>query len=1033
MKVLHAAFCGGHLLLWGETSISRDDPASGKSRGGKSRLLQPSPYDLGFNGLNDALEAAGMEFRADKDWTGGVEAWLPSQGSAPWPSTPLIGAPPASSTQVHWLPWNITAFAMLGREAVALLCACVGKDTLAPGVLVGSDLAFWAQALRFAGSMVARQRFIPGLAKEGKTWCGRWIPCFNEQDAVRLEIFARAMPSSARALTLDNGIPPESPPRAIVRQFLEWILDHLVRSATGLQGLSPAHPRHGKGHRFPSVHDAWLHGLLSSDDEVEGKEADLVRLQEDVRRWHLLVSVSDHAPFRLCFRLEEPAESDGPWTVRYLLRSVEDPSLLIPVEKAWKNRSAEAAMFREMGFNVQEYLLSSLGQAAKLSVEMERGLRASKPSHHTLDGNGAYRFLTETAFILEESGFGILLPSWWTRTGTKQRLRLHANVESPKFQTCCGSILDTLVHFEWQVAIGEESLTYGELQTLAQMKSDLIQVRGQWVHVDAQELQAALEFWKKRKDGSARVRDIVRMAIGAEEVSDRIPLSGVTATGWIGDLLNRLSGRMELAPLPLPAGFLATLRPYQERGFAWLDFLVNLGFGACLADDMGLGKTVQALALVARRREGLSSGPALLVCPTSVIGNWLKEAAKFAPQLSVLVHHGADRDKGTGFAEAALRHDMVLTSYALLYRDLHTLQNIAWAGVILDEAQNIKNAETRQARAVRSLESGYRITLTGTPVENNVGDLWSLMEFLNPGFLGHRSGFKNRFFVPIQAHRDAEAAQRLKSITGPFILRRLKTDASIITDLPEKMEMKVYCNLTREQASLYETVVEALSRDLENADSTERRGILLGALSKLKQVCNHPAHFLGDHSALANRSGKLARLAEMLEEVLAAGERALIFTQFAEMGTLLQGHLQETFGQEALFLHGGVAKKKRDEMVERFQSHGGPSLFILSLKAGGTGLNLTRANHVFHFDRWWNPAVENQATDRAFRIGQDKNVQVHKFLCVGTLEEKIDEMIERKKDVADEVVGTGEAWLTELSTDALKEIFALRHEALGTI
>ena len=1031
MKILHAAFCGGHLLLWGETPISEDGPPPAKARGRKTRQATPSPYDLGFDGLNDALEAAGLDFRADEEWTGWVESWLPSQGASPLPSTPLIGEAPASSAQTRLAPWTVTAFAMDGEEAVELLCACVGRNTLAPGVLVGSDLAFWATAMRFSGSLAARQRFIPGLTREGETWCGRWTPCFSEQDAVRLENLARSMPSSARALTFENGMAPETPPREAIRQFIEWILDHLVRSAAPSQEPPPK-PRRKKGSRFDSVHDAWLHGLLSRDDEVEGGDTDMTRLQGEVGQWRRPVAMADNAPFRLCFRLEEPLTGGGSWTVRYLLRSVEDPSLLIPAEKAWNARSAEAAKFREMGFNVQEYLLSSLGQAAAQSVEIDQGLRAAKPSHHALDGNGAHRFLTETAFILEESGFGILLPSWWTRTGTKQRLQLRASVKSPKFQGGGGITLDEVVQFEWQVAIGEENLTYRELQALARMKSPLVQVRGQWVHVDAEELQAALEFWKKRKDGSARVRDIVRMAIGAEEVSDRLPLAGVTATGWVGDLLDRLAGRRELEPLPLPAGFQATLRPYQERGFAWLDFLVNLGFGACLADDMGLGKTIQSLALVARRRGDAPAGPALLVCPTSVIGNWLKEAARFAPELSVLVHHGSDRDKGDGFADAAAGHDMVLTSYALLHRDHQTLQEIAWSGVILDEAQNIKNAETKQARAARSLDAGYRITLTGTPVENNVGDLWSLMEFLNPGFLGSRTGFKNRFFVPIQANRDTEASQRLKSITGPFILRRLKTDGSIISDLPEKMEMKVFCNLTREQASLYETVVEELNGELENAEGIERKGMLLGALSKLKQVCNHPAQFLGDNSGIPRRSGKLARLVEMLEEVLAVGERALVFTQFAQMGKILQKHLQETFGQEALFLHGGVAKKKRDEMVERFQGDAGPPLFILSLKAGGTGLNLTRANHVFHFDRWWNPAVENQATDRAFRIGQTKNVQVHKFLCVGTLEEKIDEMIERKKAVADEVVGTGEAWLTELSTDELKEIFALRREALGT-
>jgi SNF2 family DNA or RNA helicase len=397
----------------------------------------------------------------------------------------------------------------------------------------------------------------------------------------------------------------------------------------------------------------------------------------------------------------------------------------------------------------------------------------------------------------------------------------------------------------------------------------------------------------------------------------------------------------------------------------------------------------------------------------------------------VLVHHGGQRVKGAAFAKQAGEQALVVSSYSLLHRDRELLSKVGWAGVVLDEAQNIKNPETKQAQAARSLPADFRIALTGTPVENHVGDLWSIMEFLNPGWLGTQAEFRRNFYVPIQAQQDADAAEHLKRLTGPFLLRRVKTDQAVIADLPDKLEMKVYCTLTREQATLYAAVVEGITQSLEGTEGIQRRGLILGALTRLKQVCNHPAHFLGDNSALPGRSGKLARLTEMLEEVLEAGERALIFTQFTEMGELLRKHLQETFGREVLFLHGGVARAARQRLVERFQDEpAGPRLFVLSLKAGGTGLNLTAASHVFHFDRWWNPAVEDQATDRAFRIGQVQNVQVHKFVCVGTLEEKIDEMIGRKQQVASRVVGAGEAWLTELSDAQLRELLALRREAV---
>ena len=403
-----------------------------------------------------------------------------------------------------------------------------------------------------------------------------------------------------------------------------------------------------------------------------------------------------------------------------------------------------------------------------------------------------------------------------------------------------------------------------------------------------------------------------------------------------------------------------------------------------------------------------------------------------------MVHHGAGRAKSAALRRACLRHDLVLTSYALLQRDAEALQAVPWSGVVLDEAQNIKNPETKQAGAARALPAGWRVALTGTPVENTVGDLWSIMEFLNPGFLGSRAAFKRRFFTPIQTRRDPAATAKLKALTGPFVLRRLKTDRSIITDLPDKLEMKEYCPLTREQASLYQAVVEEAMRALDGAEGIQRKGLVLATLSKLKQVCNHPAQFLGDGSAVAGRSGKLTRLTEMLEEVLAVGERALVFSQFTEMGTLIKAHLEDSFGREVLFLHGGVPKAKRDRMVARFPDgpDGGPDggdapIFLLSLKAGGTGLNLTAASHVFHFDRWWNPAVETQATDRAYRIGQTRQVQVHKFLCAGTLEERIDEMIEAKQAVAEAIVGTGEEWLTALSTAQLRELLSLRPDAVA--
>jgi hypothetical protein len=426
------------------------------------------------------------------------------------------------------------------------------------------------------------------------------------------------------------------------------------------------------------------------------------------------------------------------------------------------------------------------------------------------------------------------------------------------------------------------------------------------------------------------------------------------------------------------------------------------------------------------------SGPTLLVCPMSLVGNWEREAERFTPELAVHVHHGSDRLTGDGLRDALNAADLVITTYAIAVRDRDALAQIAWSRVVCDEAQNIKNPGTRQARAVRSLPAGSRIALTGTPVENRLAELWSIMEFTSPGLLGPAEKFRTEFAIPVERHGDEDASERLRRLTGPFILRRVKTDKTIISDLPDKQEMKVWCNLTPEQASLYQaTVTDMLARIEAAEEGIERRGLVLATMAKLKQVCNHPAHLLGDSSRLPGRSGKLARLEEICDEVVAAGERALCFTQYAEFGRMLQPHLAGRLGCPVLFLHGGTAKKRRDSLVEEFQALTEPAVFLLSLKAGGTGLNLTAANHVIHVDRWWNPAVEDQATDRAFRIGQRKDVQVRKFVCVGTLEERIDAMIEEKKALAERIVGTGESWLTELSVADLRTVLALAPEAVS--
>ena len=990
MIILHAAIHADQFLLWGETPQT--------SMGGNTE--SSLPFGATPEHLEDALREASLDLTGTSR---PMTIWIPTAGEDPIPSSPLIAEPPGSQGDSPPSPWEVQALALAVDDTVELLSACRDRQVLARGVVIGDDLAYWSQVLPFAASLVGSGQFLPGLTASNGTYRATWEPVFTGRTTEQRARLARAMPAVCRAANESYENPPDEHPVSALTAFIRHILDGLMR-----EQASPAQ-------EGPTLHDRWLHALHHPSAILEGDPDELAEFSDAMDRWQRRLTLSSSAPFSLVLRLEEPSEGERDWTVRYMLRAADDPSLLLPADGVWADDKIVS------GIDARQILLSGLGQAAALCPEIARSLKTSKPSGFQLDTDGAYRFLTQRAPTLQGAGFAVLLPSWWTSAGSKNRPTPRPKIASPTMSSGSGLSLDDMVALDWEVAIGDETLSREELEVLADLKVPLVQMRGQWVELTPQDIKAIQGLWEEGPK-ETRVRDILPLALAAEG-------DAPTASGWVEDLLDRLADETRIETLAPPDAFQGSLRPYQLRGYSWLNFLSRWGMGGCLADDMGLGKTVQTLALVQKRWEGSDRRPTLIICPTSVLANWRREASRFTPDLPVLLHHGPERSK----KRAALREEaessaVVLTSYGLLARDANLFSRVSWDAMVLDEAQNIKNPQTKRARAARRIKAGVKLALTGTPMENHVGELWSIMEFLNPGLLGTQARFKRDFFVPIQKEGDEKKAEQLRSLTSPFILRRLKTDRSIIDDLPEKMEMKVHCSLTREQASLYAAAVRKAEEALDEAEGMDRRGLILATLTELKQVCNHPALMLKDGSTLPGRSGKLNRLTEMLEEILVAGERSLIFTQFAQMGKMLQAHLQETFGLEALFLHGGVPANKREEMVDRFQEEEGPSFFILSLRAGGTGLNLTRANHVFHFDRWWNPAVENQATDRAFRIGQSRDVYVHKFIAAGTLEERIDEIMEQKMEMAGRVVGTGEEWLTEMSTRDLREMLALREE-----
>ena len=1046
MEVLHALWehrPPGALLIWAESSGLVGSMPRRRGRPPRVPKPRPHPFALPHRSLMEVLGGLpGGPFEGDAE-PRVLTVHLPSSTrSGPAPSPELILEEHPDEGPERLMPWLVETASLGTSECTNLLISL--PTTAPPGVSFGASLRFWSEVARLSLELVATRCFAPMVREveaNGSTlYEASWDATVSESTGKRLDLLARAMPPACYAAVLhDGGDPPL--PRDPVVDLLDRTVDRLVRDSISLKGLLP--PRRGRPPKRVDLAEQWIGALSEERTYLSGSPGELRDFTREVQSW--LGQTGDAGPdaqLRTCFRLDPPAEgSEGPdgWYLGYHLQARDDPSLLVEVDRVWRG-SPETRTFLDRRFeDPHERLLADLGRASRLYPRIEESLETAHPAGMWLDAEGAYAFMRQHAPLLDQAGFGVLLPAWWREPKARLGVRLQVR---PGGEAIIGSGLlgmEGLVAYDWVVAIGDETLSTEEFEEIARMKVPLVRVRGRWVELRPEEMEKAIAYFKGRvRGGEMALGDALRMGLGLERSEVGLEVTGVEGEGWVGDLLGRLRGNTRLPTVRTPRALKGVLRPYQRRGLSWLAFLDRFGLGACLADDMGLGKTIQIMALLLHERTGRKResplAPTLIISPMSVVGNWCRELERFAPSLHVMVHHGLSRLSGDAFVKAVSGVDIVLSTYSLANRDEEVLAQVEWHRIVLDEAQNIKNRAAKQTRAIKRLPADRRVAMTGTPVENRLAELWSIMDFLNPGHLGRPKVFRKVFAIPIERYHDQDRAEVLKQLIQPFVLRRMKTDRTIIKDLPEKVEMVTYCNLSREQGTLYEAALEEMMDRIDDSEGIERKGLVLATLMKLKQICNHPAQFLHDGSGLPDRSGKLERLEEMLDEALAEGDRALIFTQFREMGGMLRSHLTERFGREVLFLHGGTPKGQRDSMVQRFQDPGGgPHLFILSLKAGGLGLNLTAAHRVFHFDRWWNPAVEDQATDRAYRIGQEGDVIVHKLVCIGTLEERIDQMIERKKELADTVIGSGEGWITEMSTQRLRELFALSREAMGGV
>ncbi|MBZ4319371.1 DEAD/DEAH box helicase [Streptomyces huiliensis] len=873
----------------------------------------------------------------------------------------------------------------------------------------------WAVAARLALEHVTAGHLVPALSEAGE---GRVRAHWRAETGgdPRLAALAQALPAAAHALRTTAPSPDGTPgearvwsPLALLTAFCDAVADACARAQ------SPAAPA-----------DSWTAALAGATDVSAPAGLTPERLAEWAE-----AGGGERAAARLCLRLGTPAGPDALWPLTFHVEAVDEPGTLVSAERVWDSGSGTLAVAGRVLAGPQEALTEGLGRAARVFRPLAAALEESRPVRVLLNPFQAAELFGDTATALHTAGIGLAVPDALSGGHDKHGENGgHGNVLAPRLRVGtrrtarknAGAPPGRTVTYRWEAVVGDEPATPDEVALLASRGEPLAPWRDTWVRLDPDRIDDLAGL--VGKTGRLSTAEALSIALCGRHRTDEFGDVPAVADGSVADLVARLreAGRRTEPDL---TGVHADLRDYQRRGVAWLQSLTDLGFGALLADDMGLGKTLQTIALLAGRT---GDRPRLVVCPTSVVSNWERELARFAPGLTVVRHHGTRRATDpAAFAPGAV----VVTSYALLRLDADLLASVDWDLVVLDEAQQIKNHTAQTARAAMRLEARSRVALTGTPVENRLSELWSITHFANPGLLGSHRRFKEQFAGPIERDGDKEAAERLRAVVTPFVLRRLKS--AVVDELPAKMESTVPCDLTAEQARLYRAAVaDALDGDEGLGTGSRRQGNVLRLLTHLKQICNHPVQYLHEEEttatgSLAGRSGKLMRATEMLGEAVAAGDRALVFTQYRVMGDLLSRHLAAELGLDDVpFLHGGTPPERRDAMVDAFQHDDTASpILIISLKAGGFGLNLTRASHVLHYDRWWNPAVEDQATDRAHRLGQTKTVHVHKLVTADTFEERIAALLESKRSLADAVVGTSETWLAELDDDALRALVRL--------